>query len=158
MKKLLVALVLIAALVVPAQASKFCMWTLASADNITARAGYALDENIEAGLESSWRTDSGKPGQIWGIYGVYKSPDMIDFDKIFTNDWIPSLKGTPYVGASMSVDFANTDDKRSIAGPLAGIILQDILVVEYFYQFPRDDLGGLLEEGYTLRIGLHLEF
>ena len=158
MKRILLTITVMLLVAAPTFASDFCIWTLADSDSITGRVGYALNDNIEGGVESTWRNDSDEPGQIWGVFGVYKAPELIKFDQIFSNDWIPSLIGTPYVGASMSVDFANESGDRTLVGPLAGIILQDILIVEYFYMFPSDDLGGLLDEGYVLRIGLHFEF
>ena len=141
-----------------ASASDFCLWTLADSDNVVGRVGYALGENIEGGIEYTLNTHSDKPGSIWGVFGVYKAPEAIEFNRIFSNDWIPALIGTPYAGVSMSVDFDSQNENRTRVGPIAGVILQDILVVEYFYQFISDDLDAFLNDEYVLRIGLHFEF
>lgn len=139
-------------------ASDFCVWTLADSDSIVGRVGYRLGENIEAGIESTWNTDSGKPGQFWGLFGIYQAQEAIDFDKIFANDWIPNLVGTPYCGVSMSIDFDSQNDKRTVVGPIAGIILEDLLVVEWMYAFVSDNMDNYLDDEYRLRIGLHIEF
>ena len=138
--------------------SDFCMWTLADSDMVTLRAGYGLSENIEGGFEYTLNTDSDAPGHLWGVYGVYIAPQAIDLEKIFSNDWIPPLTGSPYVGASMSLDFDGDHDNRTRVGPIAGIIVEDILVFEYFYQFISDNLDDYLNDEYILRIGLHFEF
>lgn len=161
MKTLTLALMigtLVAFAVPTANASDFCLWTLADSDNVTMRLGYGLGDNIEGGVEYTLNTHSDKPGSIWGVFGVYKAPEAIQFNQIFSNDWIPSLVGTPYAGCSLSVDFDSQNNNRTRVGPIAGIILQDILVVEYFYQFISDNLDAYLDDEYILRIGLHFEF
>ena len=139
-------------------ASDFCLWTLADSENVTMRLGYGLGDNIEGGVEYTLNTHSDKPGSIWGVFGVYKAPEAIDFSRIFSNDFMPGLIGTPYAGCSLSVDFDSQNDNRTRVGPIAGVIVQDILVVEYFYQFISDDLDAYLNDEYILRIGLHFEF
>ena len=156
--KTLAVLLMTVVLVAPVSASDLCLWTLADSEEGPVRIGYSLGESIEAGIEGSFRFDSEKPGQIWGIFGVYKSPTTFSFEDFFTNDWVPSLTAQPYVGVSMSVDFDSLDDNRSRIGPLAGVILNDLLVVEYFYQVVNDDFTAYLSDGYKLRFGLHIEF
>lgn len=140
-----------------ASAGDFCIWSLADSDSVIGRVGYKLGDNIEAGIESAWRHDSERPGQLWALFGAYKAPDAIKVGRLLPFDWLPELTATPYVGASVGVDLEN-EDERTVAGPLAGLIIQDILVIEYFYGFVSDDLDAYMNDGYKLRIGLHIEF
>lgn len=157
MKKALLTIAIMLLMSAVASAGDFCIWSLADSDSVIARVGYKLGDNIEAGIESAWRHDSERPGQLWALFGVYKAPDAIKVGPLLPFDWLPELTATPYIGASVGVDLEN-EDERTVAGPLAGLIIQDILVVEYFYGFVSDDLDAYMNDGYKLRIGLHIEF
>ena len=93
MKKLVIAIVLLVASVTSAK--DFSIWALADTDSVIGRIGYAVGDNIEAGLEGTWANDSKRPGQIWGVYGVYVSPTAVSFDKIFDFEWAPELDRAP---------------------------------------------------------------
>ena len=129
------------------------IWTLADSDSVLARILFPVSENVEAGIEGVWRTDSERPGQRWAVTGIYTHPETFELDKIFSFDWMPPLTARPFVGASVGVDLEGDDD-RTIAGPIAGFIVQDLIVVEYFYQYISDNLNEYMNDGYKLRIGL----
>ncbi len=133
------------------------IWTLADSDSVLMRVMFPVSENVEAGVESAWRHDSESPGHIWGVCGVYIHPEKVDFNEIFAFDWLPQLKANPYVGAFVTVDIEHDGD-RTMAGPIAGLIVQDILVVEYAYQYVSDSLDDYLNDRYRLRIGLRIPF
>jgi len=113
-------------------AMDFDFWALADSDSVIGRLnvsrllGLTVNESLGWGIEGVWRHDSESPGHIWGVYGTYTHPDTVDVNDILPFEWLPALTGRPYIGASVTVDFENDGD-RTVAGPIAGLIIEDIL-------------------------------
>ena len=156
-KKLMAAVACVLAFAAVTSASDFDFWALADSDSVLIRLGLPVSDNVVAGVESAWRHDSERPGQLWALYGIYTHPDPIEFDNILPFDWMPALSAHPYIGASIGVDLEN-EDERTVAGPLAGLIVQDILVIEYAYQYVSDHLEAYMSDRYRLRVGLRIPF
>ena len=153
MKTIMSIIVCVLLMAVATSAADVDFWALADSDSVLLRLGLPVSDNVVAGIESAWRHDSERPGQLWALYGIYTHPDPIEFDNILPFDWLPTLSANAYIGASIGVDLEN-EDERTVAGPLAGLIVQDILVIEYTYQYVSDHLEAYMSDRYRLRIGI----
>ena len=116
-------------------------------ESIGARLGYRFGdtEQWEIGLQSQWypsrQTDL---PQNFAVYGLYTFPDPIIFPQPIPVEWLPSeIEAKAYFGAQIGVNF---DGDGVISGPLAGIVLQDIIFVEYQYANYSGDLSTLSNE------------
>lgn len=156
MKKLMVVvLLLIMALSQPARAGKWNVWTYGDNEVVGARIGWDLKEDIEIGFGSIWWPNDKAP-QIYNVYGIYQWPDIVEIPNPISLDFLPdTLEGKPYIGAQVGVSI---DNDGSFAGPVAGLVLQDIWFVEYQYR----SIGNKLEESFNdehkLVVGIKFEF
>lgn len=113
-----------------ASAKNLSAWLLGDGDSLMARVGYNTTVNTEVGLESCWFKLDDSP-QVWGAYGLYKFTDIIQIPNPLPLEWLPkTLNGTPYIGMQVGL---NLNSKGTFVGPVAGITIQDILVIEYQY-------------------------
>jgi len=128
MKKLILLLVLL--LSVPAQAN-ISSWIWGDSEAVSARFGIPVTENNEAGLSFLWWPDDSEP-KVLGLYGVHYFANSVPFRNPLILDFLPeTFEGRPYIGAKLDVNF-DTDD--TAIGPVAGIIFEDVLFLEYQFQ------------------------
>jgi len=158
MKKLLVLLVVLACCQI-AHAEGLTTWLFGGAgdaenNEVFARIGYEKGP-IELGAESCWWPNYDPP-QVWGVYGLWKFPDAVSFPNPLPLNWLPeTFTATPYVGGQISVEI---EDRSSMVGPVAGVILQDIITVEYQYRNYGQLLGEFLEDEHRVMFGLRYAF
>jgi hypothetical protein len=116
--------------------------------------------NIEVGGLSYWWYNSTEPPQVFGAYGIYHFPDILDVDNPISVPWLPAtIKGSGYMGLQIGV---NTDEtKRDFIGPVAGMLLGDpgLLVLEYQYRNYTDTLEAQLGNGeHVVMLGIRVTF
>ncbi|MHC4207357.1 MAG: hypothetical protein ACYSTT_22100 [Planctomycetota bacterium] len=158
MKRIIVFLVLVLALAVPARA-ELSAWLLTDNEVVGARVGY-VNNNIEVGGLSYWwyDTEPMEPPQVFGAYGAYHFPDLIEVANPIPVDWLPAtLHASPYLGMQIGI---NCDrEKRDFIGPIAGLLLQDLLVIEYQYREYSDALEAALGSGeHVVMAGIRIKF
>ena len=128
MKKLIVLLVL--CLCLPAQADIYS-WIWGDSDAVGARLGIDLAENIEVGASALWFPDQETP-EIWGMYGIYHLPEIVQFPNPIILDFLPeTIGGRPYFGGKLDIDF---DIDKARVSLIAGIVFEDILFIEYDFE------------------------
>lgn len=130
MKKIIVVMFVLL-MAVSAYAKDLNCWVLGDDSSITARLGYSIDPNIEVGVSANWFAVDDAP-QVFGAYGLYKWADMVTIDNPIPLDFLPKeLHGTPYLGIQAGL---NLNNKGTFVGPVAGIIIEKVLVIEYQYK------------------------
>lgn len=157
-KKLILILAVSLLLAVPARA-ELSAWLLTDNDVIGGRLGY-VHGNIEVGGLSYWWYNETGPPQVFGAYGVYHFPDILDVNNPISVSWLPAtIKASGYMGLQVGI---NTDEtKRDYIGPIAGLLLGDpgLLVMEYQYRNYSDALKSQLGEGeHVVMLGLRVTF
>ncbi len=126
-------------------------------NEVAARIGYVKGA-IELGGLSQWYP-SDKPPQVFGIYGLYLFEDAITIPQILPLSWLPeTLTATPYIGGQVTVDFAFPDTDGTMVGPIAGVEIQGIIVVEYQYRNYSDKLGDYLDNEHRVMFGIRHAF
>lgn len=146
--------ILIVLLVAAMAQADMTTWLLGETDidsdqgMIQARVGY-LHNDVEVGLSST------APPQVYGAYGLYHLGDVVDVNLPIPYAGI--LKAKPYVGAQLSVDFGGDGDE-AFAGPIAGLVIQEVMVLEYQYRLYDDVLEGLLTDEHRVLFGLRVQF
>jgi len=130
MKKVIVLLVLLC-LCLPARASMYS-WIWADDNQATGvRLGADLNEKVEAGISALFWPDDTDP-HVWGVYGKYSYPDLVQIPNPVLAEWLPDMiSGTPYIGAKFDL---NLQTEENTVGPIAGIVFNDVLFMEYQYQ------------------------
>jgi hypothetical protein len=154
MKKWLTTICAIVLMAGVAQAKDFNAWLLGDSDSLTARLGYDITPNVEVGGEVAWLNLDEVPGNA-GIYGIYKFPDAVNVPNPLPLEWLPkTLMAMPYLGMQVGVDILN---KGTFVGPIAGLVIQDIIVVEYEYLMTDFQLGQMNNE-HRVSMGLCIRF
>lgn len=151
MKKLIVWIVLIVALMVPISA-RACIttWLLADDDSRQVRVGWQDEEvGIEAGITGFWLEDE---PQIYGVYGVWHVPGPVNIPNFF-GIGPETLEAYPYVGAQVTAAI-DSDDKGDLYGPIAGLLIQNIVVIEWQYRIVDNVLEGPLDDEHKVVFGL----
>lgn len=134
MKRILITIVAISLMASVTQAKNLSAWLVGGYDNtLTARVLYDLNPNISVGGEVSFFKLDDLPGNA-GLCGIYKFPDAVSVPNPFPVG-PATLTGTPYAGARAGVDITNSG---TYSGLLAGIIVQDVIVVEYWMNTNTD--------------------
>lgn len=152
-------IVLVAAIVVlmaPMSTCKACIttWLLADDDSRQVRAGWQDDKyGIEAGITALWLEDE---SQIYGVYGVWHVLEPVNIPNFF-GFGPETLEGYPYVGAQVSAAI-DSDDKGDLYGPIAGLLIQNIVVVEWQYRIVDNVLEGPLDDEHKVVFGLLWRF
>jgi len=96
------------------------------------RVGVKDDSPIEVGLSALWLPDREEP-EIWGIYALYHLPEIVNVPNPIVVDFLPEIiTGTPYLGGKLDIDF---DDEVTDISPVAGILLMDVLFIEYQFEY-----------------------
>lgn len=152
MRKLIVmVMVVVLCLCVPVQGRDLTAWFCGDNDAIGVRLGTDISENVEAGISALWFPDQELP-EIWGVYGVYHLPDIVQFPCPFNLEFLPeTIKGRPYFGGKVEID---CDLNEGTVSPIAGIVFEKILFIEYQFQsFDRTALGES-----KILLGLRIEF
>ncbi len=148
-KKWLV-LAVVLCLCLPVQAGDLTTWIWADSDALGARVGTEVSENVEVGLSSLWLPDMESP-VAWGVYGIFHLPKL-EVPNPVVADFLPeTISGRPYFGAKVDIDF-NID--QSMTSPIAGIVFNDILFLEY--QFESIDRQAIGES--KIIFGLRIKF
>lgn len=99
---------------------------MADDETFVARSGVECMENVDVGITSHWKPESSQPEAV-GIYATYDSPDFIIVDNPF--GWGPDgVEATGYVGLQLG---ANIEDKTVFVGPITGLRVFNIFVMEY---------------------------
>jgi len=160
MKNVLLIVLLVAG---TCQAKDFALWTYGEDDLVGARVGCMIDDNVEFGVLSLWYPQDEAPN-ILGAYSCYHFDEPVMIDNPIPLEWLPEIfEAKPYIGAQVSIDFrkliGETDGmRRSMVGPIAGIIVQEVLVVEYSYSAFGDALGTVLNDQHKISIGFRIPF
>lgn len=130
MKQLFLAVVIVLLLCLPVQAT-ISTWLWGDNEAVGARIGTEVTENNEAGLSMLWWPDDQEP-RVLGFYGVHHSANAVKFRNPLILDFTPEMiEGRPYIGAKIDI---NVEDNESSVGPVAGVLFEDILFMEYQYQ------------------------
>jgi len=131
-------------------------WVMGGDELLNARIGYVKGD-IEVGAQAYWdRGEELAPPQIYGVYGCYFLPDLIDTNTPLGIDWLPEkIRGRPYIGAQVSLGTA--EDQRYLAGPIAGLQLVDLLTIEYQYVAYSDTLDAIGDE-HRVMFGMRIQF
>lgn len=156
MKRIIIFLIVVLGLVTPARAD-LSAWLLTDNEVVGARVGYVKGD-IEVGALSYWWYDSAEPPQVYGAYGIYHFPDVVDVNNPLSLSWLPArLRASPYMGMQIGV---NTDrEKRDFIGPVAGIAINKLLVFEYQYRTYSDALEIQLgAHEHVLMAGFRFQF
>ena len=162
MKKLMM-LIVILLVVGTAQANDLTVWLLGEDDLVGARVGCMIDEHVEVGVLSHWYPQDEAPN-ILGAFGVYHFDEPVEIPNPIPLEWLPeTFLAKPYIGAQVSIDFrkliGETDGmRRSMVGPIAGILVQQILVIEYSYSAFGDGLDNVLDDNHTASFGMRIPF
>ncbi len=152
MKKVGVVL-LVLLLSLPVQGS-ISTWIWGDDEAVGARIGTQITENNEAGLSMLvWPGDSDRDAELiaLGLYGVYRFPQTAEFRNPLILDFLPeTIEGRPYIGGKFDI---NLDTNKSSVAPVAGIVFQDILFLEYQFQsFSPDSASVSSKVVFGLRI------
>ena len=145
------------------QANDLSVWLLGEDDLVGARIGYMVDDNVEVGVLSQWYPQDEAPN-ILGAFGVYHFDEPVEIKNPIPLEWLPeTFLAKPYIGAQVSIDFrkliGETDGmRRSMVGPIAGIVVQEVLVIEYSYSAFGDGLDKVLDDNHQISIGLRIPF
>jgi len=154
MKKLLIVM-LVFCLGGVAQGKDWSTWTFSDGDAICGRMGYRLSENVEAGASMYWLPPSDGP-RIWGVYGLYEWPDIITVPNPINFDFLPDeLNAQTYLGAQLAVDIDSGD---IFGGPIAGLVFQDILFLEYQLGLVDGKFDYDLDDEHKIVAGLKIRF
>lgn len=137
-----------------ANADGLNIWAIGEYNSIAGRVGYRFgepNEPWEAGIASYWWPHEDAP-QVYAIYGLYNFAETLTIDQPLNVDFLPDkIEAQPYIGAQVGVAF---DNDQAICGPIAGLIIQDILVFEYQFQMVDDDLEKSLNDQHKVLLGL----
>jgi len=145
------------------QASDFTAWLYGEDDLVGLRLGKMVDDNVEIGILSQWYAQDEAPN-ILGAYGCFHFDEPVEIANPIPIEWLPEVfEAKPYLGAQVSIDFrkliGETDGmRRSMVGPIAGIVVQEVLVIEYSYSAFSDNLDNVLDDNHSITIGLRMQF
>ena len=156
MKSLILIVALLLCVMGTARA-EMTLWGMYDRDTAGVRIGYAHDQ-IEVGLFGAWRPDPKQPPNIFGAYSLYEF-GAIEVVNPIPLDWLPEkLTGKPYLGGYVTVDLAD-EGRKILGGPMAGVLIQDVLAIELRYQLVNGSLEGAFpDEQYVLSIGPKIRF
>lgn len=150
MKKVILTVLILLSLCLPAKAD-ITSWLWADNDALGVRIGVQDESPIEVGLSALWLPDREEP-EIWGLYALYHLPELVNFPNPILVDFLPeTITGSPYFGGKLDIDF---DDNVTDISPVAGIILMDVLFIEY--QFESIDRESRQES--KLIFGLRIKY
>ena len=163
--KRVIALLLILACTSMVSASDLAFWAIGEqtlvepADGLMLRLGYEMDQT-EVGIQTLF-VPSAEPDvpDVFGIYSVFHLPDPIEVPNPIPLDWLPEkLTASIYLGGQISVDFANNDD-GAFKGLIAGMLINNNLVIEYQYNRFGDQLAYMIDpDSHQLYFGLRIPF
>ncbi|MHC4157432.1 MAG: hypothetical protein ACYST6_21330 [Planctomycetota bacterium] len=153
MKRIILFLAVLLLFTVTARAD-LSAWLMGGNDLVNARLGYVKGD-IEVGGQVSWTEED--PPQLYGAYGLYFFPDLIDVNSPVGMAFLPAtVTARPYIGAQVSI--ATEDDHRTMIGPVAGLELVDVITIEYQYLNYSDNMGDALENEHRVMFGLRMQF
>ena len=122
---------------------------------LSARLGYHWAD-CEIGASISWYPDEQvQIPQTYTVYGLYNGLPAVDVPNPIPVEWLPDkFNAKPYFGAQVGLDVNNNG---VITGPIAGLIVQDLIVVEYQYQRLTERLGTQLDNEHKVLLGLKIK-
>ena len=149
-----------------AKADGLNVWLGADSDSVstqperslTARVGYRFGagDPYEVGVAAIWLPSSEvRVPQTWTIYGLYQVGLPVIIENPLPLEWLPkTFQAQSYIGAQVGLDFYNNG---VITGPVAGLVIEKILVVEYQYQYFTERLANDLRDNeHKLFFGLKI--
>jgi hypothetical protein len=137
-----------------------------TAESVGARIGFYLDSKseggeappkLEVGIASEYYFNDEKADlpQSWSIYGVRHFPDLITIPQPIPFEYLPEeIVVSPYVGAQVGIDF---DADGVIAGPIAGIRINEISFIEYQYAYYSGELADTFSDEHRVLFGLRFD-
>lgn len=163
MKSFLMSILIVALLAVGVQADGLNVWLGGDSQSagtsvdrsLAARVGYRFGEGepYEIGVGCLWwPSEQMGPPSTYTIYGLYQVGLPIIVPNPIKLDWLPeTLTAQPYIGAQVGLDFYNGG---VMTGPIAGLIIEKIIVIEYQYQRFTEALANDLDNEHKLFFGL----
>lgn len=128
----------------------------AGQDIIGFRLGVPVTENNEVGISTLlWTGNSQHDMDIvaYGLYGLHHFPYETEFRNPLIADFLPeTLTGRLYIGAKLDV---NQYTNESAVAPVAGIVFEDILFLEYQFESFNEDAGATSSQ---VVFGIHIPF
>ena len=158
MKKLFILTVILACCQI-ASAEGLTTWIFGGAgdgptNEVFARVGYEKGSLEIGGTVCFWPNYS--PPTVYGVYAIGKLDNLVQIPNPLPIEWLPETIGaTPYLGGQVSVDF---EDRGSMIGPVAGVILQEVLTIEYQYRNYGQSLGDIMADEHRVLFGLRYAF
>lgn len=158
MKKLLVLLLILACCQM-CHAEGLTTWLFGGAgdgptNEVFARVGYEKGP-VEIGAQSCWWPNYDPP-TIFGVYGLFKIADVVEIPNPIHLEWLPkTFTASPYIGGQITIEI---EDRSSMVGPVAGVIIQDIITVEYQYRNYGQLLGEIMQDEHRVLFGLRYAF
>lgn len=96
-------------------------------DAIGGRIGYVMGNTEVGGSVLHWPET--KNAEIFGVYGLYKFPDLVEIPNPLKLDFLPeTIMGTPYLGGKVDSDGGETL-------LMGGIEIANTLFMEYQNQY-----------------------
>jgi len=127
-------------------------WVWGDNEAVGARIGTYVTENNEAGLSMLWWPDDNEP-RVLGLYGVHHFPGLVEFRNPLIVDFLPeTIEGRTYLGAKLDVNF---DTEDTSIDPVAGIVFEDIIFLEYQFQSFSQDSSSMSSK---ILFGLRMDF
>lgn len=140
--------------------SRLSAWLLGDDQTFIARLGYKPSPRIEVGIESAWLSVDIAEGRcdvpgVVGAYGIYKFPDIVQIPNPIPFEWLPAqFAGTAYFGIHAGLDLTN---EGTFVGPIAGVIFNDVMVIEYTYVMSDYALEAV-DGDHRIMLGLKFDF
>lgn len=150
-KRLIFVVAVVLLLCLPVRGS-MSTWLWGDDEAVGARIGTKVTENNEAGLSMLWWPDEQEP-EVLGFYGIHHSATSVEIRNPLMLEFAPeTINGRPYIGAKMDI---HLDNNKTSMGPVAGIMFEDILFLEYQYQSFSQ---GSVSPSSKIIFGLRIEF
>jgi len=164
-RKLLICLVVLCFAMTTYAEDGLKFWSLGEQSIVTPDKSLLLrlgmeEDNKEFGLQTTF-LPSAEPElpEIYGMYGLYHFPDVIDINNPIPFDFLPEkVQASVYLGGQITVDFGE-DDVGSYTGFIAGTIINEVIVIEYQNNRFGDELAGIIDSNASsIYLGLRIEF
>jgi hypothetical protein len=110
------------------------------------RAGYLADSGLETGLSSTWWKDV-ELDQAFGLYTILHMAEESVGGKTIQ----------PYIGSEFCLKVFDGDNADYVQ-PIAGCVIDEILVIEYGYRIMADEFAKDMNDQHEFRIGFRLKF
>jgi len=123
-------------------------------NEVFARVGYEKGPLEVGAMVCFWPNYD--PPTTYGVYAIGKLKDAVQIPNPIPLEWLPeTFTASPYIGGQVSVEIQN---RGSMVGPVAGVIVQDVLTIEYQYRNYGEALGEILADEHRVMFGLRYAF